>query len=235
MTSQQNSKYSMYLAIKNVCDRHSSVHSDHEAFTELYTQWTGHLEIIRSVGQFQATRKTGVAEDKQQLRQEMCEAALEIASATRACAVASKKRELAERVKFSRSSLFSGRDIDSAKNCQNIHVAATANLAAIKPYGVTTAMLNALKDKIEAYSASLPQPRVSIVTGKSATRKLAAEFKSADELLNEGLDKLLPQFKADEPAFVADYFNARKLVASASSSKSASKVTLLTQPQTKAA
>jgi len=216
----------------------SPLGEDHEAFTDLYTQWTERVANIKSLGQIRASRNTGVAEDKRRLRVEMCEAALEVASATRACAVASKNRELAARVDFSRSDLLSGRDVDSAEHCANIHAAATANLTAVKPYGVTAAKLTALKEKIDAYTASLASPRVSIVSGKSATRKLVAEFKAADELLNEGLDNLVPQFKDEEPAFVADYFSARTIVDNASRSENGAttaSVTSVPQSQSKAA
>jgi len=87
-------------------------------------------------------------------------------------------------------------------------------------------------------SASLASPRVSIVSGKSATRKLVAEFKAADELLNEGLDNLVPQFKDEEPAFVADYFSARTIVDNASRSENGAttaSVTSVPQSQSKAA
>jgi hypothetical protein len=238
MTSKQDAKYAMYLAVKSVCDRYASVYEDHEAFHDLYSQWTGRVANIRALGQIKASRNKGVAQDKHRLRLEMCDAALEIASAARAFAVATKNRELAARVDFSRSDLLSGRDVDSAENCANIHAAATTHLTAIKPYGVTAAKLTALKDKIDAYSASLPSPRVSIVAGKSATRNLVAEFKAADELLKEGLDNLVRQFKDEEPAFVADYFSARTIVDNASRSEngaSAASVTSVSQPQSKAA
>jgi hypothetical protein len=228
----------MYLAVKSVCDRYPSVYEDHEAFTELYSQWTARVATIKSLGQIKASRNTGVAQDKRRLRVEMCEAALEIGSATRACAVASKNRELAARVDFSRSDLVSGRDVDSAEHCANIHAAATAHLTAVKPYGVTAVKLTALKEKIEAYTASLPNPRVSIVSGKSATKNLVAEFKAADELLNEGLDNLVRQFQDEEPAFVADYFSARTIVDNASRSENGATTASgasASQPQSKAA
>lgn len=74
MTSKQDAKYSMYLAIKSVCDRYASVYEDHEAFTDLYDKWAARVANIKSLGQVKASRNTGVAQDKRRLRVEMCDA-----------------------------------------------------------------------------------------------------------------------------------------------------------------
>jgi hypothetical protein len=55
-------------------------------------------------------------------------------------------------------------------------------------------------------------PRTAIVSGKTITRQLANEFRAAEQLLTEGLDRLVGQFKEAAPAFVSDYFSARTVV-----------------------
>ena len=77
---------------------------------------------------------------------------------------------------------------------QNIHAAATANLANLAPYGVTAAKLTALKAKIDAYSARLSKPRDAVASGSTATKQMSDEFDAADAALNDQMDALVPQF-----------------------------------------
>jgi len=162
-----------------------------------------------------ANQATGIAENKQFCREQLCKAAAAIAGAVHSWATKNNNRELAAKANFSYSSLLAGRDRSSAEKCQNVHKAATENLDSLTQHGITTSKLKSLQQKIDAYVECLPKPRAAIGANKTATQQLEAEFAAADRLLNDSLDKLALQFEASHPQFFQDWYNARAIVDSA--------------------
>ena len=102
---------------------------------------------------------TGLAADKLQLRKDMAAAAATIALAVNAYAKKAKNNDLAAQTNVPVSAMTSGRDTAAADTARNVLAAANANLAKLAAYGVTAAKLTDLKAKIDAYAASLSQPR----------------------------------------------------------------------------
>ena len=101
--------------------------------------------------------------------------------------------------------------------------------AALAPHGVTTAKLKALQDALKKFSAAVSKPRERITSRKSATERLAKEFRAAEKCLTEGLDLLVDQFEEDYPEFVAEFNNARVVV----EGPTAKTVVELAQPEIK--
>jgi hypothetical protein len=87
-------------------------------------------------------------------------------------------------------------------------VAAPLGLA-LAPFGVTTEKLAELQEAIDDFSDSIPKPQGKIKSKKRVTEQLAEEFRAADELLTDGMDRLIGQFKKVSPEFVQEYQNAR--------------------------
>jgi len=212
MTSKQENKLSMYLAVKAVCDRNNSTWQSLQAFVDGYADFGARVINIQNLAQSQAVDSTGLSADKEALRKTMAAATVEVALATNAYAKKVKNNDLAAKTNVSVSTYMEGRDTLAATNALNIHAAATANLANLAPYGVTAAKLTALKAKIDAYSASLSKPRDAVASGSTATKQMSDEFDAADAALNDQMDALVPQFAASNAKFVEDYNNARIIV-----------------------
>jgi len=202
----------MYLSAKAVCDRNNSTWQTLPAFVDGYADFGGRVTNIQNLAQSQAVDSTGLAADKDQLRKTMALAAVEVALATNAYAKKTKNNDLGTKTNVSVSTFMEGRDTFAATNALNLHAAATANLAHLAPYGVTTAKLTDLKAKIDAYAASLTKPRDAVASGSTSTKLLAGEFAAADAALKDQMDALMPQFAAANAKFVEDYNNARTVV-----------------------
>ena len=142
----------------------------------------------------------------------MCKAGAAIAGAVHSWAVKNNDLDLAAKTDFSYSDLLDGRDRASAEKCQNVHKAATENLASLGQHGVTAAKLTKLQQKIDAYTECVTKPRAAIQSNKTATQQLESEFAGADKLLHESLDKLALQFEVSHPHFFQDWQNARVIV-----------------------
>ena len=220
----------MFLTVMDVCNRHNSSWGFLVAFDDLFGGFATVVQNIQRLGQFQSVNRKGLAADKKQLRQTMCKAAAEVAAATRVWALQVKNLEVAEQANCPFSRLLAGRDTASAECCQNVHATVTAHLAALADHGVTAAKLTALQQQIDAYKASIHKPRAAIVSGKTITGQLAAEFEAAEAALRDGLDQLMPQFAASAPTFYADYQNARVIVDRAATHKQTEASQPATQP-----
>lgn len=212
MKAKQENKLSMYLAVQAVCDRNQSTWQVLQAFVDGYADFGGRVSNIQNLAQSQSVDPTGLSADKDQLRRAMAEAATEVAGGVYAYAKKVKNNDLAAQTNVSVTTFMDGRDTLAATRALNVHAAATANLANLAPYGVTAAKLTALKAKVDAYSASITKPREAVGSGSTATKQMDDEFHAADAVLEDQLDMLMPQFKAANPTFVADYQNARIIV-----------------------
>ena len=197
-----------FLTLKPVCDRNNSTWAGHTAFAALYARFGEVLALILALATKTSQNLTGIAQLKKQLRGEMCGAAFEIAQAVSTWATFTKNLEAQAKVNFTLPALLGGRDFESAAKCQTVLDVATANLKELGGHGVT-----ALADKIAAYNEIIKEPRVAIVGRKGANEQLAEAFAEAEQIVGEGLDKLIGQFGAANAEFVADYRNARVVVA----------------------
>jgi len=233
MTTKQQNKLAMYLAVKSVLDANNSVWQPLQAFADGYTDFTSHVARIQTLELTQVTDSTGIAQDKQASKAAMAAATQIISAAVHAYAVKSKNKTLANETAFTVSDLTSDRDAEAIKDCQNIHDLANTNLASLAAYGITAAKLTDLQAVIDGYKAIVTKPRDNIVAGATVTQALSDEFYAADETLSEILDGLVLQFKTTNAKFVGDYNNARTIVDSAASHASPTPPTPPTPPVTK--
>ena len=216
LNAKQDNKVGMFTAVKAVCEGASTVTGTVPAFGVSFEKFTTCVERIQRFSEKQAKGSSGATADKQRCREWMCDAALVIAGAVRAYAIDNNNLELAGKVDFSRSTLLGGRDRASAEKCQTIHRLAVEKVAELTEHGVSTAKLKSLQAKIDAYVGCLQRPRQIITENKTATAQLEAEIETADQLLADGLDRLVLQFKDTEPEFFNNYTNARAIVNNAS-------------------
>jgi hypothetical protein len=217
MTTKQQNKLAMYLAVKAVLDANNAVWQTLQAFADGYTGFDTQIGLIQTLAQGQNMDTSGIAQDKKASKFAMAQAAVGIASAVRAFAIKTKNNTLAGEVDFNQSDITSARDEDALANCQNIHDLANTNIASLGIFGVTAARLTTLQTAITAFSGLMGKPRQTIATGKTATQQLSDAFDAADLALDEELDNLIGQFTPANAKFVSDYQNARTIVDTAAS------------------
>ena len=202
----------MFGSVHVTCKVAAETWTSVPAFGEAFTMFGLCLTRIDEFAQKQAEISRSATEEMQHCRESMCEAAAAIAGAMRAYAISNNELELAGKVDPSRSALLAGRDRVSAERCQTIHRLASEKVADLAEHGVTAAKLKSLQVKIDAYSACLQRPRQIITESKTTTAQMEAEIATANQLLVDGLDRLVLQFKDAAPEFYANYTNARVVV-----------------------
>ena len=236
MTTRQLNKLAAFSALVVICRKAQTTWNGLKAFSEIFTKFSTRVDTLGELKRQQAEATEGLAEQKQQCREEVCGEAATIAGAVRVWAEETSNRVVAAKVNYSYSTLLEGRDTESADKCQIVHDVAEANLASLPKYGVIADDLEALQDTIDAYRDCLTKPRNAITGGKTVTTRVTTEFRAADRLLNKGLDDLVLKFRKSAPTFYQDYKNARAIVDTAATRNTTPAVTPLNAaPDKKAA
>jgi hypothetical protein len=155
---------------------------------------------------------SGASEAKAEALTTLGDAAFEVAGAVLSFAEKSGDPALAVRVKFARTAITGGSSNAVVARCQDIIDAATENLESLPDHGVTTAKVNALKQKLKTYDGLRVMPRQAKAAAAAATRQLERLFAEADRLLAKRIDRLMWQFRASAPDFCDRYHVARTIV-----------------------
>jgi hypothetical protein len=88
---------------------------------------------------------------------------------------------------------------------------AEANLQALSAYGVTKEAVEALKNGLEQFIVSMPQPRLGITERKKVTDQLGDLYLINEESL-DNMDALVEVVRQTEPVFFRAYKNNRRVI-----------------------
>ncbi len=154
----------------------------------------------------------GLAAAKTTVREDLVDAAYEIASLVHACAQQHGVADVAERTDLSATAIQLGTEVEFIDRIKGILDDAALLVDDLGDCGVTPAKLKALKDLVAKFEKVKPLPRNGVSDGSSATRRLTVLFSRTSKLLRTRLDRLVVQFKKTEPEFYFAYQSARKIV-----------------------
>ena len=212
MNSRQEAKLNMYRTVQLQCNNNSAITATNPAFTAAFAVFTAQISNIISTVSSWTQVITGVAIDKTVAKKNLSQSATDIAALVFAYASSINNNTLKQQVNYAYSDFFRLKDDLVAPTAKNIHSAATANLAALAPFGVTAAMLTALQTTIDAYSTSVPTPRNAKAIKATYTANIKQLIKETDSILKNQLDKLAVSFKAAQPDFYSSYLNTRIII-----------------------
>lgn len=202
----------MYRAVEQHCDDNAAIVGTVAAFQTAVTDFKAKIVQILGTEQLSAIAITGIAEDKTNLKQALCQKAADVASLVSAFATSTNNHTLGEQVDYSLSKLSKTRDDQLSPLCQNIFDIGTSNLGDVKNFGLSSAILADLQNAITNYAASTPKPRTAMSQRKTYLSNLADLFKATDAILKGQMDKMIVGFRATEPNFVKEYKSNRRLV-----------------------
>ncbi len=202
----------MYKAVEQVCNTHAELLSGLSVIREIVAELTANLSKIGIVAARQGTNIQGFTADKQSFRERIAEMALQIGGAVSAYAVKNKNNHLKQTVAYTASQFKRGADQDVVNFAQIIHDQAKVNQEALRPYGITSVLLDQLQADIQNYG-NLIGARRQILGGQvAATQDLDTLFTETDVLLREVLDGLVLSFRKSESSFFKSYTNARIVI-----------------------
>lgn len=212
MNAGQEAKLTMYRATEKHDDDNSTIIAAVPVFQTAFTNFKAKIASTTDTAQLKDVPLTGMVVDKSSSKQTLCEMTADIAGVIFAFASATGNQTLKQEVNFNLSKLLQTRDEQLAPRCQSIHARGIENKDALVDYGITPAKLAALQTAINNYAAETPKPRTALSQRKTLTSNLRQLFKDADAILTEQMDKLVSNFKAANPDFVATYETVRIII-----------------------
>ncbi len=212
MKTRDVEKLTMFRTTEGVCEDNKEIVSTNLAFSAANTSFSNKIAEIISAAKAQGKVITGITTDKNVDKDDLVQAATNIAGLVFGYASGVKNFTLKEAVNYSYS------DIDKLKGdllvtkAQDIYDSANKNLSVLGYAGVTVDSLAAYKTKIEKYSKSLPSSRTAIAEKSTHTENVEDLVREANLILTEQMDKFIVNFNETYPAFVALYWSARIVI-----------------------
>lgn len=211
MNSGQEAKNSMYLASKDYLTTNAAIVTPLPNYSGFFTAFQGHITQIQTYAEQQQFDKTGIAENKGQLRSTLVMLAADTSRKLTAYAKFANNQVLMKETKYTESDLNRIADTALRDAAQGIYDRAQTNLTALATYGVTAATQTSLQNAITGFVTSIPKPRLGIADKKQTTTQLANLFKQADAALGN-IDTLVEIVRLSQPSFYKGYKAVRKIV-----------------------
>ncbi|HLG34537.1 MAG TPA: hypothetical protein VI757_06610 [Bacteroidia bacterium] len=212
MTKDQEDILNMYEAVDDVLQTHNAVWNTNVPFSDTVADFEANIDTIGNLRDQQEEDTTGVTQDKNNKRLLLESKTYTMGSIIVFYASVTNNRKLLEKVNYTRSKLENARDNELPAFSKHVHQAAVDNAAALVAYGVTPLMIADLGTAIDNFVKDIGKPREAVSDTSAATEQLPGVYSNNDLLLAERLDKGMELFKAANPDFYTQYFNARIIV-----------------------
>lgn len=213
MTGNQENKYSMFLAVQQVCNLFNTIWAGVAAFVTGFASFEAGIANINSTRLKQEKDLKGIAEDKNVKENDMIDKTLGLVGPLVAYANVTLNEPLRQEIDFTERELKKSRDTILENKCQIVQDRAnTHSVALIASYGVTALQITTQNTSITDYHATIAGPRSAIALRKTQTAELEVLLNSTNAILTEQLDKLVVVFQSTNPQFVVDYNNSRIIV-----------------------
>jgi 5-hydroxyisourate hydrolase-like protein (transthyretin family) len=112
-----------------------------------------------------------------------------------------------------KSELYYASAIAARNKAQAIYNAVNPIVASLSTYGVTAAVLTALKSAIDAFAAAIPTPQLSVSDRKELNLKMDRTLDDAELQLSK-IDAMVEVVRLTQPVFYSQYKDARRIIIS---------------------
>jgi len=217
MKSRQESKLSMYLAVKDYLTTNVAIVNPLPNYSGFSSPFLAAIVQIQNFGEQQRFDKSGLKANKVQLINTLAMLTADSSRKMQAYARYANNQLLLSETKYTESDLKNATDNELRDMSQGIYDRAQSNLNALAAYGITAATQTALLNTINAYVLAIPKPRLGTTEIKQSTIQLANAFAAADSAL-ENIDVIVEIIKLSQPNFYNGYKSVRKLISTGRSS-----------------
>ena len=210
MERQQIDQYDMMLSVENHFDDNPTLWAGNAPITATKTLLSGKIDLLAAQVAIQLLSTTGVTADKDASRATLESLSYNMGSAICSFAGATNMGDLYNRCHYSRTDLSRFRDAELVGVCSNLAIDATANLAALAPYGIVAGTITALNTANTNFATIMKNPTEAIAKRTVSTAEIA---KIIPEIMNNilvrRLDNDIEMLAATQPAFVNGYGTLR--------------------------
>jgi hypothetical protein len=211
MDKKQESRLSMYLAVRDFLLQNSGTTKDLPNFEANFKDLQSAISDIQSIAEVQKSNQKGFTEEKRLLREKLTEMVLDASNKMNAFASFSGDIKLQQAVKMTRTRLMRSPDTGLRDYAQIIFDNAESKIDSLVQYGITKESQTEMVDYINRYNASISGPRVAQTGKVQATKHIADLFQHAD-LLIDALSAAIGIIKLAQPLFSKGFDTAKKVV-----------------------
>ncbi|MBK7945202.1 MAG: hypothetical protein IPJ85_07830 [Flavobacteriales bacterium] len=212
MNKSNENRLSMLHAVLAVCTKYTATWTGVLGYKKAQDELVVNVGSIVAASAVQETNMKGAALDKRFKRQAMTVKTVEVARAVFAYAEDIGDLVLREKMNLSPNDLNRKRDAVVQALAQGVRDVANGLIASLGDYGLVAADITALQAAIDAYANVVSAPRNAAVVRKGATAEIDTLMKDSMKILNNRMDKLMPEFETSAPEFFQEYFAARIIV-----------------------
>lgn len=213
MDSKQESKLSMYIAVRDFLVKFLTILNALPNFQTFYTALQNAITQIQNSGLQQAVDKSGNADNKNQLKATLITLAADTARKLMAYAKFTNNPVLLKEVTMPESKLKRMADTKLKNAAQAIYDRAQANIANLATYTITAATQTALLTAITNFDKSIGKPRISTAETNQSTKQLVVQFKNGDAAL-DNIDAVVDIVRLTQVDLYNGYKAVRKLIRS---------------------
>ncbi len=208
MSKYLENKLTMFEAVDSVLKENSAKYATLAALAEAATSFDGLVVQIRSKSTEVITATAGKSQGKWDAEDLLLDTLVPVAAALSAYATKTGDTAMKDTCTISETKLRRMRDTDLVARATAIHQHGTAG-EGLAAYGVTTEMLAALKQRIDAFNRSIGERESSVAQRMGARLSLSNLYDKADSMLTDEIDNMIEMLKGTETQFYNEYFAAR--------------------------
>ncbi|MDP4270105.1 MAG: hypothetical protein Q8909_08250 [Bacteroidota bacterium] len=216
MEKAQQDKLGMFLNVQGVCLKFKSVWSSNAIFSAAYKDFDESLASLLKLRNVQLGSNASPATDKQEKYEVMIAQTMFAINRLWSYASTVGDTVLLAKLNYTESDLRKLRETAVGGVCSNVADLAEENLPQITEYGFSAELLAQLRQANADFNDVISAPKLAIVEQKNATEGMVPLFAKEDGILANRLDKDIELLKNSNPDFYNQYFAARKIISSGS-------------------
>jgi hypothetical protein len=211
MTTKQESKLKMYLAVKDFLVQNDPLTKELPEFVPSFAEFQKLIGQIQLIDEQQNGVRTGIAKDKKGLKERLISLAAENTRKVFAFAKIADNKALMDEVNFSNSDLVKMTDVALKSFAESLYKKAEANISALSKYGISADSQKVFAEALSGFSSAMPKPRIGIAEKRKATLEMEVLFNSANNVILK-MDAIIGIIRNDQVNFYNGYKTVRKLV-----------------------
>ena len=213
MRKDQINRKEMFDSVNLFLDSNATKWSSVPKITETKTKLSALIFQVEAAAQKQDESRIYLGSAKQQLKKTLADKSDILNDSLEVMALLNGNTELALRMSDNFSTLYALKNTDFIARVREIIQAATDHSEELTTgYGVTSEQLDDLKADADQFAEMNGLPRAYRISSVQATKQLETLFTEINELLTNGLDKLMTIFRRSDPQFYNGYLAAREVV-----------------------
>lgn len=213
MNAQLDNKLTSALAVSRVAKKYAEVITGISSLKKAFEDHDALVETIQETRLQTEKSAKGHTEKKDNIRIQLAQLAVEMASAISVMAHDTNNAPLKAQVDYSPSDFDHVRAGLLLDRARLVYTKAMENLNALKQgYAVTEEAVAELKRLIDTFNELDPAPLNARSERKDENAELRKEFKELDLLYENRLDKLMKSLETSQPTFFSAYRNAHNII-----------------------